>query len=361
MATDTHKREQQLADRNAKLDALHERLTSAVEGLVTGTDWRRALEFSARFRSRSFRNAALIAVQHGEAYNLGLVPDPIPTYVAGFRQWQSLGRTVSKGQHGYQIFAPVTGRFASTTPTDPDSWRRLTRGECPSGGETVRSKLIGLRLAYVFDISQTDGDPIPEPPRPKILTGTAPDGLWDGLANQITDRGYGLRLVSNADAIMGRNGQTDYVLREVSMRMDMDDAAQAKTLCHELAHVILHGKAKPESIAEAQAHRGLQEVEAESVAAMVAAAHGLDTSDYTIPYVATWATHVPGSTPIEVVQATAERVRRAALTILDGLDTDQISNGDPSGLSRDGGEPLGAAPETARSIHWTKPAKQVGL
>ena len=60
-------------------------------------------------------------------------------------------------------------------------------------------------------------------------------------------------------------------------------------------------------------HRGIAEVEAESVALMVGAAHGLDTDDYTVPYVSSWASSVPGKSPVEVVQSTAERVRGAAV------------------------------------------------
>jgi hypothetical protein len=68
---------------------------------------------------------------------------------------------------------------------------------------------------------------------------------------------------------------------------------------------------------------------------MVAAAHGMDTSDYTVPYVSGWAATVPEKSPVEVIQATGERVRKTAAAILDQLPTPQISNGDPPGLSRD--------------------------
>jgi hypothetical protein len=57
---------------------------------VTGEDWKRALEFAATFRSRSFNNSMLIAVQHYAAFQQGRVPEPMPTYVAGFRQWMGL-------------------------------------------------------------------------------------------------------------------------------------------------------------------------------------------------------------------------------------------------------------------------------
>lgn len=222
------------AARDAKLEALQQQLGNAVSALVTGEDWKRALTFAAQFRSRSFNNTMLIYAQHYQAYGEGRVPEPTPTYVAGFKQWMSLGRHVTKGQSGYGILAPVTARFASATPSNPDSWRRLARAERPHPGEAVRSKLIGLRPTHVWDISQTEGEPIPELPRPMLLTGQAPEGLWDGLADQITAAGYELRLVSHAGSIGGANGVTDFLGREVSVRMDMDDAAQAKTLAHDL-------------------------------------------------------------------------------------------------------------------------------
>src|SRR4051812_35997652 len=226
--------------REARLEALQQQLSDAVAALVTGEEWKRALTFAARFRSRSFNNTMLIYAQHYAAHKEGRVPHPTTTYVAGFHQWLSLGRHVLKGQHGYGIFAPVTARFASPNPSDPTSWHRLARGEKPGFGEAGKAKLIGLKPTHVWDVSQTAGDPVPEPTRPGLLQGQAPAGLWDGLADQITAHGFELRLVSSAAAIGGANGLTDFLVREVSVRMDMDDAAQVKTLAHELGHIRLH-------------------------------------------------------------------------------------------------------------------------
>jgi hypothetical protein len=312
------------------LEALQHGLSESVGALVTGEDWNRAMEFAARFRCRSFNNTVLIHVQHDAAFRAGQVPEPMPTYVAGFQQWIRLNRHVMKGQSGYAILAPVIARFASSNPANSDSWRRLARGEKPGHGEVVRSRLVGLKPAHVWDICQTDGDPIPETPRPTVLHGDAPDGLWDGLADQIVARGFELRLVSAAAAIGGANGLTDYLTREGSVRMDMNDPAQVKTLAHELGHVMLHG---PDN-ADAALHRGIAEVEAESVALMVGAAHGLDTASYTVPYVSSWASRVPGRSPVRVVQSTAARVRAAAVAILDRLDTVQVGDGIPPVLDR---------------------------
>ena len=324
-------RENAQAAREAKLDELHERLTGAVDQLVSGEDWARALAFAARFRARSFSNTLLIWAQHQAAFEAGRVPEPMPSYVAGYRQWQTLGRQVEKGQSGYQILAPVTGRFASSNPADAESWRRLGKGEKPRPGEVVRSKMITAKPAYVWDASQTSGEPIPEPPAPTLLEGEAPTGLWDGLADHVRAQGFAVLRVPHEGMIHGANGVTDYTAKTVAIRENMDPAAQVKTLAHELGHVLLHG---PDND-EARQHRGIGEVETESVALMIGAAHGMDTSGYTIPHVSTWAARVDGKEPGEIVKATGERVRKTALSILERLDTAQVTDGAPPGLDRD--------------------------
>ena len=127
--------------------------------------------------------------------------------------------------------------------------------------------MVSVRPAYVWDASRTTGDPIPEPSAPRLLEGQAPTGLWKGLAGQVQSAGFELRLVADASEIFGANGLTDYVSRVVSVREDMAPAAQVKTLARELGHVLLHG---PDA-SDARQHRGIGEVEAESVALMVGA------------------------------------------------------------------------------------------
>jgi hypothetical protein len=316
-------------DQRSRLDELHARLVDAVESMIASDGWKHALEFAARFRSRSFNNTLLIWTQHAAAFEAGTVSEPTPTYVAGFKQWQALGRSVVAGQHGYMIFAPRNARFSTAAPLEPSSWRRLQPRERPRAGEVVRIGVIGTRPAYVWDIAQTTGEPVAELPRPELLRGVAPRGLWDGLATLVEKEGFTLTSVVDAREIGGANGRTDFSGRDVTVREDMDDAARAKTLAHELAHIRLHGADE-----EARRHRGIAEVEAESVALMVAAAHGMDTQAYTIPYVAGWASSVPDTNAVSVVQQTGERVRRAAVAILEQLPSEQIGTGTPPELDR---------------------------
>lgn len=316
--------------REARLAEISQRLEAAVERLVSGEDWVAAVAFAARFRSRSFGNTLLIFAQHQDAYEHGRVREPFPTHVAGFQQWKVLGRSVAKGQAGYMIYAPVTARFASSSPSNPESWRRLDRGEKPRPGEVIRSKMITVKPAYVWDVAQTTGDtPVPQRPHPVLLRGQAPAGLWDGLAAQVGQHGFTLTDAPDAGALGGANGVTDFLTRTVVVRADMDNAARTKTLVHELAHVVLeHGDR-----GQGDLHRGVGEVEAESVALMVCTAFGMDSAGYTVPYVASWSSSVDGHSPVEVVRATGERVRATALRLLDGLPEPSGGDGTPPGLS----------------------------
>lgn len=322
--------EEAAATRQANLDKLSSQLEQAVEQLTTGEDWVRAIAFAARFRSRSFNNTLLIWVQHLTAYEQGRVPEPLPSYVAGFVDWKQLGRSVLKGQPGYMIYQPVIGRFASTNPADPASWRRLGQRENPKPGEVVRRRMVGAKPGYVWDVSQTDGEPVPERPHPRLLEGEAPAGLWDGVARQVAEAGFALSSAASAVELGGANGVTDYAARTVQVRADMDEAAQVKTLIHELAHALMH---EPGS-GNRPVHRGIGEAEAESVALMVGAAYGMDTAQYTIPYVASWSTTVPDANPLKVIRETGERVRKTALAILDQLPAAQAGDGYPPGLTR---------------------------
>ena len=216
-------------------------------------------------------------------------------------------------------------------------------------------------------MSQTSGEPVPERPRPRPLAGEAPAGLWEGLAAQVREHGFTLGDAPDAPdaaALGGANGVTDFLARMVQVRADMDDAVRVRTLAHELAHIELgHEDRRPDGL-----HRGIGEVEAESVALMVCASFGLDSTDYTVPYVASWSSQVKDSSPFEVIRATGERARSTALVILDGLLEAPVGDGDPPGLDRGvGKEPGRERPgaertalvptrQTARPVELREPA-----
>jgi len=318
-----------------KLTALHGRLAEAVNRLHSGPEWRRWLDVAARFHTYSFNNTLAITMQHPDA-----------TVVAGYQTWRSLGRQVGKGEKGIQILAPIIGRprdsHDQSTVDNPDHSsdgrpRPATGAPTetdpttePATGQQAGRRLAGFRVAYVWDVSSTTGKPLPEQPRPQLLTGQAPPGLWDSLARLVADRGYTLERGDCGPA----NGYTNFTSRTVRVRADVDDAQAVRTLAHETGHVLLHDPAEragappgPTGVESTTVGcRGTREVEAESVAYLVSAAHGLATDDYTFGYVTGWAADVADADPGQVVRATGQRVLAAARAVLAVTQPDTTSS-----------------------------------
>ena len=342
-AAEKARRSQVSAD---KLTALHGQLAEQVAALRTGEDWRRWLEVAGRFHRYSFNNTLLIAGQRPDA-----------TAVAGYEAWKAMGRQVTKGEKGLAILAPIVRRAraepgaggeqaASTEPAAsangptagaaagaaPSGAASGTKGEEAGDGRPRGGQVAGFRLAYVWDVSQTTGEPLPIPPTPRLLAGQAPAGLWDALAAVAVERGFALERGDCGPA----NGRTDYLARTVRVRPDVGDAQAVRTLAHEVGHVLLHGPGDfpptrgslgvprtaatagttPTPAATTAECRGVREVEAESVAYLVTAAHGLPAADYTFPYVTGWASEVDRAEPERVVRETGTRVLAAARTVL---------------------------------------------
>ncbi|MDT0262459.1 toprim domain-containing protein [Jatrophihabitans lederbergiae] len=162
-------------------------------------------------------------------------------------------------------------------------------------------------------MSQTSGERLPAPPIPQLLAGHAPQGLWDALAAQCTAAGFTVtRAPIAGDA--GPNGYTAYATHQVVIRSDVDEAQAVKTLAHELGHVLMHDPAGFER-GQTGSCRGNREVEAESLAYLVAADHGLDTAEYTFAYVAGWAAQT-GDVDA-ALRASGARVLATAHQVLD--------------------------------------------
>ena len=319
-------REEAAQAQQAKLARLHRTLTQQVSALASGPQWRAWLEVAARFHNYSFNNTLLLAAQKPDA-----------TQVAGYNLWKELGRQVSKGEKGLMILAPVTRRAgdhgaSDQRPAPTESSSSNPPAQTPRRDERVGTaeparegarQVVGFRPAYVWDISQTTGAPLPTPPTPQLLAGQAPAGLWEALAAQCTAAGFSVtrRTIAGDD---GPNGFTAYATKEVVIRSDVDDAQAVKTLAHELGHVLMHDPAAFLD-GETTRCRGAREVEAESVAYLVAADHGLETGEYTFAYVAGWAAQTG-----DVDAALAASGTRVLTTARQVLDTTEAAMRPPS-------------------------------
>jgi len=288
--------------RDARLAELHEQVAAGVAALADSDAWRAMLDTARRFHRYSMGNQLLIAAQRPDA-----------TQVAGFTTWKALGRSVRKGERGIAILAPCTIRTADTATTDTatDSEPQDAPTDTGTGGAAIPApRRTRWKTVTVFDVSQTEGEPIVCPADLSIPTqGEAPAGLWDGLAAQVTARGYTVERGDCGSAA----GWTDPTTRVVRISGEHADGAAVAVLAHELAHIVC---GHVEDLPTYATCRGRCEVEAESVGYVVTGAHGLDTSGDSFGYVAVWAQGHP-----EQVRAAADTVLRAARTILDQLDT----------------------------------------
>jgi hypothetical protein len=281
------------------LTCAHERLTAAVAALVDGEAWRTMLQVAARFPRYSAINVLLITVQRPDA-----------TAVAGLRTWNTLGRRVCKGEKGIAILAPCT--YRPQTKPGSDGAAAVEPADSADPDRREVRVLRGFRVAYVFDVTQTEGQPLPEV-APGPLTGDAPAQLWQRLAQVVEADGYRIE----RGPCGGAYGHTRFTEHIVRVRDDVASAQATKTLAHELGHIRAeHHTRFAENYHRDTRCRGIAEVEAESIAFVVTAAAGLDTTDYTVPYIAQWA---EGDTI--VLRNTAARVITLARAILADTDT----------------------------------------
>ncbi|MCB0913077.1 MAG: serine/arginine repetitive matrix protein 2 [Propionibacteriaceae bacterium] len=278
--------------RRETVEQLHEQLAHGIANLDDKDVWQRWLGMASKLHRYSFNNVVLTMMQKPDA-----------TMIAGYRAWQAMGHQVRRGERAIKILGPVTRKVELVDRLTGEPIRDA------EGRQQYVRQLVGVRPVSVFDASQVD-PPVESPPEPTLLRGQAPPGLWDSLAELVEAEGFQL---TRGDC-GGANGLTDYLGFEVRVRADIDDAQAVKTLAHELAHVLI----RPEpGEPYAGACRGRREVEAESVAYVVAAAHHLDTSQYTFNYVAGWATQA--ATPQHGIEAVVAETGARVIATADAI------------------------------------------
>jgi len=201
------------------------------------------LTVMSRFHRYSWGNCLMIYCQKPEA-----------THVAGFHSWVKLNRHVRKGEKGIVILAPMVGR-------------KKSKDELAEDDET---RLYGFRAAHVFDVSQTDGEPLPEFAR---VQGD-PGDLIDRLKSFVTDQCIGLEY---SDRIKPAKGMSEG--GKIVLLPSLPSAEEFAVLVHEVAHELLHRGDR-----RASTTHTIRETEAEAVAFVVSTAVGLETntscSDY---------------------------------------------------------------------------------
>jgi hypothetical protein len=260
---------------NDKHSELLQRLNEQVEALRGSEGWQSWLRTAARFRTYSVFNQLLILSQRPEA-----------TQVAGFGTWKSLGRHVKKGEKGIGILAPIV-----RTVLDDDEQKQV---------------VSGFRTAYVWDISQTDGEDLPSLAMPDVVV---PD---DTLHQRLLDvaETEGFRVVMAPTTGKDIRGWWDPSAKTITVIDSYTKASQARTLLHELAHAF-----DPEAVPGFR-DRPEREQVAESAAYLVGVMLGIDMEEASTYYVTAWRREADdlGRIAAKVLRV-AERLEQAIVAV----------------------------------------------
>lgn len=260
------KREQQMYEITKKLE-------EGVKELFTSERYTEYLKTMSKFYKYSFHNTVLIALQRPEA-----------TLVAGYLAWQkNFHRQVKKGEKGIQIIAPSQRKEKELIEKfDPETNELILGPDGQPKTEVVEHVVSDFQVVRVFDVSQTYGEPLPEI--------AIPD-----LTEQVQNFPLFLQAVKELSPVPIRFGETEGEAKgyysnkkkEIVVKADMSESQTIKTLIHEIAHAKLHDREVLEQAGEEKDQR-TKEIEAESIAYTVCQYFGLDTSDYSFPYIAGW-------------------------------------------------------------------------
>lgn len=290
-----------MATNKETVDAILKKIQDGTKAVFESEQYRLVLNTMAKFHRYSVNNMILIAMQKPDA-----------TVVAGYRAWQTkFHRSVNKGEKGIQIlgYAPKTVK--------KEVQKRNAAGVPVFGAdgqpvmEIVKRQIPVYKPMYVFDVSQTSGEPLPS---------LGPDELQGNVQRYQIIKAALLELspvpVMFEAFPSAAKGKMDHIEQKITIQPGMSEVQTVKTLVHEIAHAQMH-QINPNQTKSELPDRRTKEVEAESVAYVVCQHLGIDTSEYSFSYIAGWS----GGKELSVLQASLSRIRDQSMLNITALDT----------------------------------------
>ena len=257
-----------------------EELDAGVKNLFASDNYKKYLDFLSRFHSYSVNNTIAIFLQRPDA-----------SLVASYTDWKKHKRFPRRGESGIRIIAPHVYEVEKTN------------------GKT--EQVVGFHLAYTFDISQTEGEPLPETPCKPIDTEiTGAQSLLDMLSQKCSPVP-----VEFIEFEGSANGYFNAAENKICVKPSLTDAMKVRCLLHEIAHAWLDSKFSPDNAPDQRT----REVRAESVSYCVSRYLGLDTSDYSFGYVAGWSK----SQTLEELKASISCITKTADKIIRDIESCQ--------------------------------------
>ena len=288
-----------------KLQEITERLEKGVKDLFASDKYKEYLSVMSKFHHYSFRNSLLILFQKPDA-----------SMIAGYGAWQkNFKRQVRKGEKGIKIIAPSPYKVQKETAMlDQKTKQPVFSADGKPIMQTIDVTIPAYKVTTVFDISQTDGEPLPQLGVDELQGGVNNYKNFYAALEKVSPVPIGFEQIES-----GANGYFSSTEQRIAVQENMSELQTLKTLIHEVAHAKLHN-ITPEEIKdlppEERKDRHTKEVEAESIAYTVCMHYGLDTSDYTFGYVAGWSS----TKELPELQASLTTIQKTANEIISGID-----------------------------------------
>lgn len=256
----------------------------------------------SKFHNYSFNNTLLIAMQKPDA-----------ALVAGYKACQrNFDRHVNKGEKAIRILAPAPYKIKKERDKlDPVTGELLFDENGMPQKENVEITIPAFRAVSVFDVSQTDGKPIPELETAELLQTV--EGYEDFVKALMEVAPVPISFEDIPGESKGYFHTED---KRIAVQENMSESQTLKTMVHEVAHSLLHNKELNKDIDAPVKDRNTKEVEAESIAYMVCQHFGIDTSDYSFGYIAGWSS---GKEMTEL-KASLDTIRRTASELITGIE-----------------------------------------
>ena len=284
-----------------RVQELTDKLEQGLQDLFNSDSYCNYLRTMSKFHNYSFNNTLLIAMQKPDA-----------TLVAGYKAWQkNFERHVNKGEKAIRILAPAPYKIKEERDKiDPVTQELLLDKDGNPQKEEVEITIPAFRAVSVFDLSQTDGKPIPELTAKELLSDV--EGYQDMIRAVEAISPVPIEL----EEIAGDSkGYYDREAKRIAVQENMSESQTLKTMIHEVAHSKLHSK-EVEQDEQMRKDRNTKEVEAESVAYTVCQHFGIDTSDYSFGYIAGWSS----GRDTKELRSSMDTIRKTASELITGIE-----------------------------------------
>ena len=284
-----------------RMKEITDRLETGIQELFESERYKAYLTTMSKFHSYSFNNTLLIAMQGGQL-------------VAGYNKWrEDFHRNVKKGEKAIKILAPAPFKAKKEVQKLDAQGRPVMGKDGKPVTEVQEIQVPAFKIVSVFDVSQTEGEPLPSIGVEELTGSVERYGEFFKALEQTSPVPIGFE-----DIPGGSHGYYHLTEKRIAIQEGMSELQTLKTAIHEIAHSKLHA-IDPEATAIEQADRPdsrTREVQAESVAYAVCQHYGLDTSDYSFGYVAGWSS----GKDLKELKASLETIRATAHELITTID-----------------------------------------